>query len=89
MEQARKYDLIEKQKQAKEREENKQVRNLLKTPIVQQERTQSRLELEKHDTSEDDRNKQIDQLEQKQKSVISNSTVEPKVKSVLIIDPSY
>ncbi len=89
MEQTRKYDLIEKQKQAKEREENKQVRNLLKTPIVQQERTQSRLELEKHDTSEDDRNKQIDQLEQKQKSVISNPTVEPKVKSVLIIDPSY
>jgi carbonic anhydrase len=89
MEQARKYDLIEKQKQAKEREENKQVQNLLKTPIVQQERTQSRLELEKHDTIEDDRNKKIDQLEQKQKSVISNPTVEPKVKPVLIIDPSY
>ncbi len=52
----------------------------LKIPIAhQQERTQSRLELEKYGTIEDDRNKQIDLLEQKPKSTNLNTTVEPKV----------
>ncbi len=74
MEQARKYDLIEKQKLAKEREEKKKI------SIVQQERTQSQLELEKQDALQTDYNNQVDQLVQKQKPVITTTTIEPKVK---------
>ncbi|CAF3456384.1 unnamed protein product [Rotaria sp. Silwood1] len=77
MEQARKYDLIEKQKQMKEREEKKQ--DLQKQiSIVQQERAQSQLDLEKQDAIEREEKKQMDQLVRKQKAVISATTVEPK-----------
>jgi len=71
MEQARKYDLIEKQKLAKEREEKKKI------SIVQQ---QSQLELEKQDALQTDYNNQVDQFVQKQKPVIPATTIEPKVK---------
>jgi hypothetical protein len=78
MEQARKYDLIEKQKQAKEREEKKQ--DLQKQiSIVQQERAHSRLESEKQDAIEREDKRQMNQLVQKQKAVLSATTVEPKV----------
>ena len=94
MEQARKYDLYEKQRQAKEREEKKQDFQrqvkiklcffmfnyvVLKISIVNQERAQSRLESEKQDAAEREDKRQMDQLVQKQKAVISATTVEPKV----------
>ncbi len=47
--------------------------------MVQQERAQSRLELEKQDMIEREDKRQMDQLVQKQKRVISATTVEPKV----------
>ena len=65
MEQARKYNLIEKQKQERERDE---IKHLPKAPIFQQEQMQS---------IEDDQPKQVDPLEQKQKS---DTNVQPKVK---------
>jgi len=69
MEQTRKYDLIQKQKQAKEREEKKP----LKISIVQQEQPQSKLESEKKDDIQRDYNKQKD-------VIATTTTVEPKVK---------
>jgi hypothetical protein len=47
--------------------------------MVQQERSQSRLELEKQDAIEREDRKQMDQLVQKQKKIISATAVEPKV----------
>ncbi|UJR23972.1 hypothetical protein I4U23_026939 [Adineta vaga] len=77
MEQARKYDLIEKQKQAQEREDKKQDLKR-QISIVKQERAQSRLEVEKQDAVEREDKRQMDELVRKQRSVISATTVEPK-----------
>jgi hypothetical protein len=77
MEQTRKYDLIQKQKQAKEREEKKS----LKISIVQQERSQSKLESEKQDDIQRDYNKQ--------KDLVTTTTVEPKVKFDFVINLSF
>jgi len=77
MEQTRKYDLIQKQKQAKEREEKKS----LKISIVEQERPQSKLESEKQDDIQRDYNKQ--------KDLVTTKTVEPKVKFYFVINLSF
>ena len=47
--------------------------------IVQQERAQSRLDLEKQDIMEREDKRQMDELVRKQRAVISATTVEPKV----------
>jgi hypothetical protein len=52
---------------------------VLKISIVKQERAQSRLESEKQDAAEREDKRQMDQLVQKQRAVISATTVEPKV----------
>ena len=98
MEQARKYNLIEKQKQAKEKEEKKQdlqnqvnysvikiLNFFFQISVVQQQRAQTQFELEKQDEIEREDEKQIDQLVQKQKAVLSATTVEPKVNIFLIV----
>jgi hypothetical protein len=52
---------------------------------VQQDRAQSRLELEKQDAVEREDKRQMDQLVQKQKAIISATTVEPKVRLIYSI----
>ncbi|CAF1239842.1 unnamed protein product [Rotaria sordida] len=77
MQQARKYDLIEQQKQAKEREEKKQ-NSSRQISILEQERTHSRLELEKQDTMKSEDKKQMHDSVQKPQASITTTTVEPK-----------
>ncbi|CAF4668691.1 unnamed protein product [Rotaria sp. Silwood1] len=74
MQQARKYDLIEKQKQAKEKNQD----SSRQISIIQQERTQSRLELEKQDALEFENKKAIHNLVEKSQSSITSTNVEPK-----------
>lgn len=50
--------------------------------MVQQDRAQSRAEFERQDAAEREDRKQLDQLKQKQKAIISATTVEPKVNEV-------
>ena len=47
--------------------------------MVQQERAQSRLEVDRQDALEREDKKQLDQLVRQQKSVIAATAVEPKV----------
>lgn len=59
---------------------------ILQISIVQQERAQSRLELDKQEAIEREDKKQMDQLVRKQRAVLSAAAVEPKVISISSFD---